>query len=275
MVRLFWRVGWPILMCALLLTYTNTSSAAGILKIETKTTVQVKGGILRIRVVFTNKGSAPAYQLQVHVNVSGVEVHAPIVPQLEPGESNAVSFQRDVADLRKGRYPLVVTVDFHDANQYPFSAISGMTFFKETDVNAELIAESEEITVQDEGTLRFNIKNLSEAPREIEANLFVPKEFSASEVKQTISVDARSEKRLNFDIKNFSALPGATYPVFCFFEYDTQSAHHTALTRSVVAIEKDENMFRRFRWLWVTLAAILAVCLIVAVTKERKKQRKA
>ncbi len=274
MRRPFPCFNFTLLLMAVVLVCPGVTPAAGILKIETKTTVRVEDDILHIRVEYINRGSAPAHQLQVNVTVLGTEERAPITPQLEPGQSNTVTFQKDVSGLRNGRYPLMVAVDFHDANQYPFSALSGMTFFKGTDVNAELIAESENMTIQGEGMLRFTLKNLSQSDKTIETSLFLPKEFSASELSQTISLDGRSEKRIDFEIENFSALPGATYPVFCFFEYDTEAAHHTALARSMVFIEADENLFRRFRWLWITLAAMLSICLIAVVAKERKKQHK-
>jgi cytochrome oxidase assembly protein ShyY1 len=116
------------------------------------------------------------------------------------------------------------------------------------------------------------LKNLGFKPTRIIASLILPKEFSTSKPKITLEIDQRTESTLEFPIKNFSALPGANYPVFCYFEYDSENTHHTAVARCLVTIARDENLFRRFRWLWISLAAVLAAILVVMIIKERKKR---
>ena len=254
-----------------ILTWT-VPAVADILKIETQTTVEMAGDLLKVGVTFTNKGTAPAYNLQVHLDTLGQQDNSPVKPQLDPGRSGKALFERSVAGIRKGRYPLTIRVDFHDANQYPFSALSGMTFHIDQDVNPNLVAHAEDITLSETETLKFDIKNLGFKPTRIIASLILPKEFSTSKPKITLEIDQRTETTLEFPIKNFSALPGANYPVFCYFEYDSENTHHTAVARCLVTIARDENLFRRFRWLWISLAAVLAAILVVMIIKERKKR---
>ena len=249
-----------------------TPAVAGILKIETQTTVEVAADLLKVDVTFTNKGTAPAYNLQVHLNTLGLQEDSPVIPQLDPGQSDRARFERNVTGVRKGRYPMTVHVDFHDANQYPFSALSGMTFHVGADVNPNLVAQAKDITLGKNGILRFNIKNLGFESQKILATLVLPKEFSTPQARDTVDINQRAEKTLDFEIGNFSALPGANYPIFCYFEYDAEDTHHTAVARCLVTIARDENLFRRFRWLWISLAAILAATLVAVIIKERKRR---
>ena len=250
----------------------TTPAVAGILTIETQTTVEVAGDLLKVSVTFTNKGTAPAYNLQVHLNTLGKQDDSQVKPQLDSGQSDKSFFERSVAGIGKGRYPLTVRVDFHDANQYPFSALSGMTFHIGGDVNPGLIVQTKDITLKKSGVLQFNIKNLGFEPKKILATLILPKEFSTPQAENSVDIDQRVEKTVDFEIGNFSALPGANYPIFCYFEYDSEDTHHTALARSLVTVGKDENLFRRFRWVWFTLAAILAALLIVVLIRDRRKK---
>ena len=253
----------------------SSPAAAGILKIETQTTVEVAADLLKVSVSFTNKGTAPAFNLQVHLNALGRQEDSPVIPQLDPGQSDREGFERNVTGIRKGRYPMTVRVDFHDANQYPFSALSGMTFHVGTDVNPNLIAQAKDITLDKNGVLRFNIKNLGFESQKILATLVLPNEFSTPQARKTVDIDQRAEKALDFEISNFSALPGANYPIFCYFEYDVEDTHHTAVARALVTVAKDENLFRKFRWLWISLAALLAALLIIVIIKEHiKRSRK-
>ena len=255
-----WIFAWP------------TPAIAGILKIETQTTVEVAADLLKVSVTFTNKGTAPAYNLQVHLTTLGREKNSPVIPQLSPGQSDRALFETSVTGVKKGRYPLTIHVDFHDTNQYPFSALSGMTFHIDEDVNPNLMALAEDITLNKTGTLKFKIKNLGFKPRKILATLVLPKEFSTLKPKISLEIDQRSDSTLKFPVKNFSALPGANYPVFCYFEYNAEDTHYTAVARALVTIAKDENLFRRFRWLWISLTGILVAILVAVIIKERKKR---
>jgi cytochrome oxidase assembly protein ShyY1 len=86
-------------------------------------------------------------------------------------------------------------------------------------------------------------------------------------------MDPRSEKRLDFEINNFSALPGADYPVFCYFQYDQASIHHTAVRMAVIKIIEQQNFFRRYRWLWMAIAALLIIALFILTIKNRDKNQ--
>jgi hypothetical protein len=247
-------------------------ATADILKIETETTVEVSADRVTASVVFANRGTAPAYNLQVHLTALGLTDASPVVPHLDPGQSERAFFEREIKEVGKGRYPMTVRVDFHDANQYPFSALSGMTFHIGEAVNPDVAALTRDMTLDKSGRLRFDVKNLGLKPEKIIATLVLPKEFSAPEPKTAFEIDQRSEKTVDFEIRNFSALPRAAYPVFCYFEYDSEGIHHTALARSLITVAEDQNLFRRFRWAWITLAAVLAALLIFVLIKERRKK---
>ncbi|MBL6979059.1 MAG: hypothetical protein ISR61_08925 [Desulfobacteraceae bacterium] len=234
--------------------------------------MEVTPDLLKTSVIFTNNGTAPAYNLQVHLNALGRQENSPVIPQLDPGQSDRARFERNVTGVRKGRYPMTVRVDFHDANQYPFSALSGMTFHVGEDVNPSLIAQAKDITLNKNRILRFNLKNLGFESQKILATLVLPKEFSTPQARKTVDINQRAEKALDFEIGNFSALPGAIYPIFCYFEYDAEDTHYTAVTRTLVTVAKDENLFRRFRWLWISLAAVLAAILIIVIIREHVKR---
>jgi len=72
----------------------TTPAVAGILKIETQTTVGVAANLLKVGVTFTNKGTAPAFNLQVHLNTLGKQNDSPVKPQLDPGQSDRILFER-------------------------------------------------------------------------------------------------------------------------------------------------------------------------------------
>lgn len=247
----------------------NTSVTAGILRIETQTGVTVAGDQLKVRVTATNKGTGPAHNVQVHLLLLTERRHGPVKGQLDPGGTDTVLFKRTLAGIKKGRYPLTVLVDFHDANQYPFSAVSCTTFYFKEDANPDLLCLGGNITVETGGDLQFTAKNLGFEPRKVRATLVLPKELSTPGPQIALQIDPRSEKGVVFEITNFSALSGASYPVFCYFEYDSEETHYTAVARALVKIVKGENWFRRTKPFWLGAAIILGV-ILVALQLKRK-----
>ena len=269
LVKRLSKLSWGLIVSAIIFVCTMPAMA-GTLTIQTQSTVKVTGDTLNVTVTATNKGTSPVHNVQVHIFLQGERQKGPIKSRLDPGQSDEVLFERPLPAIQKGRYPLVVHVDFHDANQYPFSALSGMTFHYKEDVNANLISLGRDITIKKKGELRVDIRNLAFESRKVRATLFLPKEFSTPKPEIDFQIDARGEKTVSYEITNFSALSGANYPVFCSFEYEDKNTHYTAVARILVKVAKDENWFRRLRWIWIPLAGILIVILVIVLIKNRK-----
>jgi hypothetical protein len=247
----------------------NNPVAAGILRIETQTGATVEGELLTVRVTATNKGTEPAQNVQVHIILLARNRHGPVKDRLDPGQADTFLFKETLKGIKKGRYPLTVLVDFHDANQYPFSAVSCTTFYWKEDANPDLLSLGNDITVGAAGELLFTIKNLGLEPRKVRSSLVLPKELSTHDPRIDLQIDPRAEKRVVFAIANFSALSGASYPVFCLFEYDSEDTHYTAVARALIKIKKGENWFRRTKLLWLGAAIMLGV-ILVALQFKRK-----
>ena len=250
---------------------TSLPATAGFLKIETRTSVQIVGDTLKVQVTITNNGSESAFNLQVHLKALKTQQDSLIKPQMGPGMSDSFLFEIPLSGMSKGRYPLTVLVDFHDANQYPFSALSGMSFYVGEDANPNLIAKADPVSMEKSQDLTFHLKNLGTARVADKATLVLPRELSSKEQEKQLEIGPRSEKMVDFQVSNFSALAGASYPVYCFFEYDSDGVHHTAVASSMVTILKEESWFRRYRWAWIFLAGLLGIALVGMLVKGRKK----
>jgi hypothetical protein len=246
-------------------------SFAGVLTIETQTSIQIIENQLEVTVKITNKGDEPAYNTQINLIVQDEKSQGAVYAKLDPGNSDINTFSKSLSGLAQGRYPLTVMVDFHDANRYPFSALAGLTFFLGKDVNGDLAISGDNITMDKEGGVDFHIKNMGYDSLNISASLSLPKEFSASIVKKSFQIDARSEKKLSFDISNFSARNDATYPVYCALEYDKNNIHYTSMANISIMVKVAEGWFRSLKWLWVGIVTILFVLLSCMGLSKRVK----
>lgn len=245
---------------------------AGVIKIRTQTTLKTSEQNLEISVTLFNDGSDSARNLQVHAKLPGKTIDSKMLPELGPGKSRTFLFDEKMEGAKPGWYPITIVTDFQDANQYPFSAISGMTFSLGSGKTAELAILGKDSRIEKKGKLSFNVKNIGERKKQIQATLVLPRELSSPASEQNFELPARDEKSLAFEIQNFSALSGADYPVFCYFEYDQDGIHHTAVSNATIRLITEENLFRRYRWVWMILIAVLLAAFVVIMVRQKKRR---
>ena len=242
---------------------------AGVISIEIRTTTKVTGNKIEVQVRGTNRGDETAYNVQMHLHLLGGRQQSQIFPAIQPGKFKTAVFEKNITNVKPGRYPLSVRVVFHDANQYPFSALSGMTFSVGADVNPDLVIDARDVSFHRRGRLVCDVKNLGSRAREIRGRIILPRELVSKMPQTRFSLAARSHKQIDFEIENFAALDGAVYPLVCYFEYDEENVHHTALARPMIRIVVAKNLFSRTRWLWVGLAVILAILLSIILVRRK------
>jgi hypothetical protein len=245
------------------------SASAGTLTIETATSVSVVDNRLLVTITALNKGTETARDVQIHLMFLDRRLNDPVHPQVRPGESITADFEDTLPDIKKGRYPLTVQVDFHDSNHYPFSALSGNTFFYKEDVIADLSVLAAGRVITEMGKVDFDMTNLGEKPIRIQARLVLPKELSTPLSTAILELDARSKANIDFEVSSFSAL-NASYPVFCYFEYELNDTHYTQVARAVVTVTKKEHWFRRTRWVWIVVGCLLGAGFMLLLVINRK-----
>ena len=252
-----------------LMLFHATPAIAGIIRIETQTSVTVADGIVEVEVTATNKGNEPACNVQVHLMLSGKSHSHKGKDLLGEGESVTVSFRKIPFLSKVGTYPLITRITFQDINRHPFSAVSCSSVSIGESANSALECLSKALSISRNGLLRFAVKNRGSRSRTTSATLVLPEELSTPVPQREVVIEPGAEEVLLFEISNFSALVGAVYPVFCSLEYDSGDAHYTEVATSSVRIVKAENWFRHTRPIWLGLAIVTGVILVACQFKRK------
>jgi hypothetical protein len=239
-------------------------ATAGIIQIETQTSITVVDSIVEVAVKAANKGDEPARNVRVHIMFSGKSRSRQGKDLLREGESVTVFFRNISSALRAGTYPLITRISFQDIKGHPFSAVScsSVLIGQSAESTLECLGKGASISIA--GLLRFTVRNSGSRSCEAGATLVLPEELSTQIPHRDFVIGPGEKKVLLFEVSNFSALVGAVYPVFCCLEYDSEDAHYTEVGNGSLRIVKAENLFRRTRPVWLGLAivtgAILAAC---------------
>lgn len=248
--------------------------AAGILTINTSTTVKVVDNLLIVTVVVNNKGTVPAHNVQAHLLVLGDRLSGGMRKILGVNQSDTVRFEKSVRGIKKGRYPLSIYVDFHDANQYLFSTTSVTTFSYKEGLDADIKGTIDDLVLKKAGNLEITFKNSGAKTRKGFINLILPKELSATRPAMKFQINPGTEKSSVFKITNRSAL-NASYPVYCYFEYETDDIHNTAVATGIVRISGNtgKNWFYSTRWLWLLGLGVMVLTVAVYYMLYARKKR--
>lgn len=258
---------YPFFFILLFLWTVIPAGAAhgGTISMTTRMDVSVSNQQVDVTLTAINQGNETAHDVQASLTLFGKTHESRIVAQMAVDAPATFRFTASTAGIAEGRYPLTAIVDFHDANHYPFSALTGMAFQLGPGTDPMVDGQPLETSIPQlgrPGPLKIEVRNLADTERHITAHLVVPRELSADGDRVRFTLPAKGTETITFRVRNFTAQPGATYPVACFLEYDAAGRHHTALVQPVVTIVRDENWFQQTFWAWVTAAGLLLIAIV-------------
>ncbi len=238
----------------------SAPAAAKNISITLAPTVEVSAGTFTLRVKIGNAGDEAAQSVTPVLHFGEKETRGQTKQSLGPNESFDQSLSLPIGDLKPGRWPFQLRVDYTDANQYPFQALQ---------VNAVLVGQPPpaKMTVPlvkpdplaTTSPLHVRLKNLTGTARTVTVSVLVPEGLDVAEPIQPVALAGWEDKPVTAQLVNRSALPGSKYPVYLVAEYDDDAAHQSVIAQSVVEIVAARSFFERQRSFIIAGAILLAV----------------
>ena len=232
---------------------------AGVIRITLKTTLSIRNGMIQTKIVATNTGTDAAHRLRGVLHIFDRTIISDKIERLGVQKSHTFHININLPKDKKGIYPFIGEVRFHDTNQQPFSALSAGTFKVKSRFFKGVKGKATNPTVKREGKLEIQVTNQFVKPLNLRAKLYLPYALSVSESTQKISIASREAKDFSFDLNNRFGAGGAKYPAFCTLEYNVNGHHQTILMRSVIRIQEAENWFIATKWYWLAGLPVLFV----------------
>lgn len=233
--------------------------SAGVIRISLKTTLSIRNGVIQTKIIATNTGTEAAHRLRGVLHIFDKTFVSDKIERLDVQKSHTFHINTDLSEDKKGVFPFIGEVRFHDANLNPFSALSAGTFKVKSRFLKGVKGKAVNPTVKREGKLKVRVTNQFAKPLKLRAKLYLPYALSVSESTQHISVASREAKDFSFDLNNRFGAGGAKYPAFCTLEYNVNGHHQTILLKSVIRIQEAENWFIATKWYWLAGLPVLLV----------------
>lgn len=232
-------------------------SRASFISIEIESGVDLSGNSLKVSVKVTNKGDEPAENVRAGIEAAGKTAYGKSHRVLGPNEHFTEEFTDEVTFDKPGRYPVLISVDYTDANQYPFNALTMNYADYRESPNARVAGSIGVLNLSGSDRLDVSVKNADESARRVTVRLAASKEFAVQNRVREISIEPGEEKKIGFDIKNVGGLPGSTYPVFALITYDDASFRYLSVSSGSIVVMK--------RGIWHGLKLPLAILLAILV----------
>ena len=265
--------------CAALTLLAARPAAAKNISITLSPTVEISAGTFTLRVKIGNQGDEAAQSVTPILHFQDGEARGQTRPSLGPNESFEEALTIPLGDIKPGRWPFRLTVDYTDANQYPFQALQ---------VNAVVVGQppTPKMSVPQvaadslatTGTVRVRLKNLAGVARSAIVSLLVPEGLEVPDGVPPVPLAAWEEKTVSAKLVNRTALPGSRYPVYVTVEYDEDGVHQAVIAQGVVEIIAAQSFLERQRsllWIGAAVLGLLWVTMILWRVSARGRARPA
>lgn len=237
---------------------------ASVISMNVTVTAQVSGNTLRCSVKAINHGDEDAREVQVEADVLGEVLKGEKVPSLTPKEMCSFEFDFPLAIRVPGKYPVVVTVRFSDANGHPFSSITCSDFIWKEDTSSDLFGEIKNVRISNKSSLRLALSNMGEKKHDLKVKIISPREFTVRPPDKRFIIGGRQRVDLVFTLDNFVALPGSRSPVFATCEYEEDGRHHLVILSGMIDVVA-EPVLGKFGEppLFVLLIALIGATIVL------------
>ncbi|MCZ7586860.1 MAG: hypothetical protein M5R36_27905 [Deltaproteobacteria bacterium] len=209
--------------------------------------------------------------MRVHVDLEGLQLTGPKWDTLPNGTSKTHVFEFDKIPAAPGTYPVLVTIEFADLNLYPFTALNvgGLVIGKSAGP-AQLFAKAEPLEMGKKGTLTIAVKNTDQTAKKVRARVLGPRELDVRPAAFEFDLPAGEHVKKELAVENFSALPGAGYPIFVVFDYDQNGVRYSYPVATPVRIAQGGLSASWRNGIIVAGGVLVALVALYEVFRRRK-----
>ena len=242
-------------------------AVASYISLNTSLTSRAQGDKLTVSVSVVNKGDESAYNVQAEVKLGNRQAMGEKKTELPINGDYRAQFTFPLSYPRAGTYPLILVMHYTDANQYPFSALTCQTFAYKKEAAPEIFGQLKPTQFSGGGTVKLILKNMGESEIKAASRLILSRELTVKNGRSETALGSRSQKELDFDVSNFSALAGSTYQAFAITEYEKGDYHFTVVSPGTISIV-EKSLFKEYQ---IYFYAVIAVLLVLFIAFQFKK----
>jgi hypothetical protein len=171
-------------------------AAAKNISIQMTPVPELRDGNFNVQLAVTNLGDEAAQSVVPTLRFRDKDMRGKGKASLGPNETLSETLSLPAADLGTGRWPYRLTIDYTDANQYPFQALHVPTLTVGNPPPVKVaVREIKASQVGASGTLSATLKNLEANERTVALQAHVPEGLEATTTACTRASSPRRSSR--------------------------------------------------------------------------------
>ncbi|MFH0861367.1 MAG: NEW3 domain-containing protein [Candidatus Altiarchaeota archaeon] len=231
-----------------------------------------------VNVTLENSGDEPAYNTRLQAILpEGFRSEPAYVGTLSPYKPIESSFNITVDEgTQNGTYPLILKVEYTDANGYPFSTLSPRIIVYHTPTPMKVYARVQNIAVAENKKANATIllRNMDSREHDINVRVYLPNELKTDREQMSVVLGGRSEEEMRFEVESFGALPNSTYVVTVSADFEEDNVRHTVLGGGMVTILskdslQDAESGKQNFMLWALIATFFLLIAAFLILRRR------
>lgn len=251
------------------------AAQARFITMEATVDANIEGSTARTHVTISNKGDEPAYNVLIRAEIGGAVQAGPMQKALLPNEPYSETFNTTVEYQKPGRYPVIVTVDYTDGNQYPFSALSIVHLNYQENIVGRVVGDIGSASIDSSGSVKLRIRNLGQTEERLKARLITPRELSVSPATRELRIRPNGEESLSFKVRNASALPGSQYQVYAVLDYEQDNYHFSNIVGGQISVEQRQSALATYTTPLIAVAIVVGGALAYVNLRKRPRGKPA
>jgi hypothetical protein len=211
---------------------------ADTLNLQSQLSIITKKDRISVLLNISNKGPATAYDIVTRIIFLNELRESRPIHCLYPNFDEKISMEFDLQENMKGDYPLIIEIQFHDTNLYPFYSLrcSPIHIHSQKQKNS-LNVHVPDIELSDQRNIGINIVNTDKMDKYISVQMIVPGAFSCEKNTQ-IRILAKSQTAdIPFCILKKSALPGTLHNGYVLITYEDKSISHAQVKQFKIHVK--------------------------------------
>jgi len=246
-----------------------------VLTLESQLTIRQTMNQMRASVNVFNKSDANSFDLTLRIKFSNEFKEFQAIPCFRPKETEVFSHDFDIHDNMKGTFPLIVEIQFHDSNLFPFYSLhcAPISINSQEQTNI-LFADIMDVEISDQTIVNVLLTPLDNSHKVVSAKMVVSGAFICHNDEQSFILG--ESQNLSYRISTKNALPGTTHSAFVVLSFMKNNVSHTQIVpfRIDVAPVSTFVFFEKQWGIWIyILSGIIWMIFVSYVSIVYKKNR--
>jgi len=208
-----------ILIIACLIINVKQSYAHTI-NIQSQLSVIIRQDTIDVSLKIKNKGKATAYDIISRVRFLGELKKSAPIHSLSAGVAETISMVFDLQNNITGDYPLIVEIQFHDMNLYPFYSLRcSLIHIHSNNLTGRMAIAVPNLELSEKNTINVQIANKDNLDILTTVQLIIPQAFVCENNTQRMFLQKGQSSDIEYCISKKDALPGTTHIGYVLITY--------------------------------------------------------